>query len=244
MLWGGNTSVGRVQKDNSTYALKTIAKPVYTEMSWTEPGTYTWTCPAEVYRVRVALCAGGGGQIGAYPLSRAGKGRQVPNGGNSTFGDLITAFAGNSGYVTSETYKQGDHTRTRWVIRGMADGSPIVTSQPITSEVNGNGDYTQEYGWECSFEQKQVLYGFGSSGESYRPFGIAAHTLYLGTSGGYNVGYVDVVPYTTYQIIVGSAGTTLEYNMSANPNGSIGGNSCVLRPSKSGFVLIAFGGDI
>lgn len=133
---GGNTSVGRVQKGNSTYALKTIAKPVYTEMSWIEPGTYTWTCPAEVYRVRVALCAGGGGQLCCDSLSSR-NGLQLPKGEKSTFGELITAFAGNSGSVTKYKYQQGDHTRYGYHITGMTDGSPIFTDKPIETNLGG-----------------------------------------------------------------------------------------------------------
>lgn len=212
-------------------------------MSWIEPGTYTWTCPAEVYRVRVALCAGGGGQLCCDSLSSR-NGLQLPKGEKSTFGELITAFAGNSGSVTKYTYQQGDHTRYGYHITGMTDGSPIFTDKPIETNLGGAKYYTQAYGWECSFDQKQVLYGFGSGGEKYELRNVFGNYFHLGASGGYNTGYVDVVPYKTYQIVVGNNGNTLEYNRSANPNGSIGGDSYVLRPSKSGFVLIAFGGDI
>lgn len=52
---------GRVIKGNITYAIKSQAKPAYAEQSWTTAGTYTWTCPSEVSRIRVAVCGGGGG---------------------------------------------------------------------------------------------------------------------------------------------------------------------------------------
>ena len=48
---------------NSESATMTVvvnsAKPAYTEKSWTTAGTYTWTVPAGVTRVRVAVCGGG-----------------------------------------------------------------------------------------------------------------------------------------------------------------------------------------
>lgn len=239
---GGNTSAGRVTKGNNTYALKTIAKPLYTEKSWTTAGTYTWTCPAEVYRVRVALCAGGGGQICSVTFGNNDVGKQVPSGENSSFDSLITAFAGYGGYV--EKYKHGgDHVRYSYRITGRKNGSPIVTNESIATAVNGNGTYTQTYGWKCSFNQEQELYGFGSSGESYLYYGHS-DKLILGSNGGYNTGYVNVVPYKTYQITVGKGGGLLENNKSANIYGSIGGTEDVVRPSKCGFVLIAFGGDI
>ena len=33
-------------------------KPAYTEKSWTTPGTYTWTVPEGVTRIRIAVCGG------------------------------------------------------------------------------------------------------------------------------------------------------------------------------------------
>jgi len=48
---------------NSESATMTVvvnsAKPAYTEKSWTTAGTYSWTVPAGVTRVRVAVCGGG-----------------------------------------------------------------------------------------------------------------------------------------------------------------------------------------
>ena len=51
-----------VTKENgksSSASITIIVKLEYTEQSWTTAGTYTWTCPAGVTRIRVAVCGGG-----------------------------------------------------------------------------------------------------------------------------------------------------------------------------------------
>ena len=55
-----------------------------------------------------------------------------------------------------------------------------------------------------------------------------------GGSGGYNTGYVNVTPKTTYTITVGAGGKKVINSVYAT-NATDG---------KSGFVLIAYGGDI
>ncbi len=74
------TSPLRVRKNGETRAVLTQAKPTYTEVAYTTPGTYTFTVPIGVTRIRVALC-GGGGSI-------------LAPGGASSFGSLITAEGG------------------------------------------------------------------------------------------------------------------------------------------------------
>jgi len=75
------------------------AKPAYTEKSWTTAGTYTWTVPEGVSRVRVAVCGGGGGGIGAnYDYgSSNGSTRYADEGENSSFGQLLSVTGGTGG---------------------------------------------------------------------------------------------------------------------------------------------------
>ena len=54
-----------------------------------------------------------------------------------------------------------------------------------------------------------------------------------GGSGGYNSNYVTVVPGASYTITVGSGGSSYAYKNSVSANAG-----------NSGFVLIAYGGDI
>lgn len=50
-----------IKEDYKSSAITKINTHPYTEKSWTTPGTYTWTVPTAVTRIRVAVCGGGGG---------------------------------------------------------------------------------------------------------------------------------------------------------------------------------------
>ena len=57
-------TVGRVKKSGSAEkAILMMGKPPYTEKSWTTAGTYTFTVPQGVTRIRVAVCGGGSGSL-------------------------------------------------------------------------------------------------------------------------------------------------------------------------------------
>lgn len=68
--------------------------------------------------------------------------------------------------------------------------------------------------------------------------GTQYHYGSSGASGGFNSGYVSVTPGQTYTVTVG-AGSGIEIDR-ATPNGW----GEILTAGKSGFVLIAYGGDI
>lgn len=72
-----NATAGRVSIGGATYAIATkhesgggTAVP-YTEKSWTEAGSHSFTVPAGITRIRVALCGGGAGQ-GAFAAGNTG----------------------------------------------------------------------------------------------------------------------------------------------------------------------------
>lgn len=196
---------GRVTKSGTTYAIKSQAKPAYAEQSWTTPGTYTWTCPSMVSRIRVAVCGGGGG-ASATTFGTA----TANNGGSSEFGSLISATGGNGGYIKSSI--------SNTVVTGGAGGSPngrAGSADEMSSAVSGGT------GFALSFNLTNGSYGNG--GASSGPFESRAG----GGSGGYDSSYVNVSPNQSYKVVVGAGG-------SGN-----GGDS-----GKSGFVYIAYGGDI
>lgn len=61
-----NATAGRISIGGVTYAIATqhtaaVSVP-YTEKSWTKAGSYTFTVPDGVSRVRVAVCGGGAGK--------------------------------------------------------------------------------------------------------------------------------------------------------------------------------------
>ena len=188
-------TVGRVKKSGSTEkAILTMGKPPYTEKSWTTAGTYTFTVPQGVTRVRVAVCGGGGGGQYGDP-NRYG---YAENGGDSTaFG--VTATGGEKGYRR----------------QGGTGGSP--------NGVNGNHAQWYTKGFALSFSLSDGDYGKGGGGDGGGE--------YCGGSGGYDSTYVNVVSNNTYSITVGVGGKKAQY-VSRLKNG------------ESGFVLIAYGGDI
>lgn len=55
-----NASHLRVKKNGVIYAILTTAKPAYTEVAFTAAGTYTWTAPANVTKIKLAMVGGGG----------------------------------------------------------------------------------------------------------------------------------------------------------------------------------------
>ena len=55
-------TMGRVKEHTgSQWAILTSGKPPYHMDSYTNAGTYTWTCPADVMRARVTVAGGGAG---------------------------------------------------------------------------------------------------------------------------------------------------------------------------------------
>lgn len=201
---------GRVTKSGTTYAILKMAKPAYAEMSWTTAGTYTWTAPMGVTRVKVAVVGGGGSGY-----SNGGNG-SAGSGGTSKFGSLLQATGGGGGTWEGEYWNDTEDYSDGYGVAGTA-GSP-----------NGNTGKVDKYnrypvgggaGFALSFTKTSGSYGQGGKG-------IAS-----GGGGGYNTGYVNVTAGTSYSITVGAGGRGYSH-------GSTG------EAGNSGYVYIAFGGDI
>ena len=242
----GNSITITPSTDNgTTYRHRIEGQPdiAYTEKSYITPGTYKWTCPEGITRVRVAVCGGGGGgsassdcSLGEYYSHINGKANYSASaGGASSFGTLITA-SGGTGSVSLSAIQYGDNGDTHFFICEYGVGG-------IPNGRNGNKNddahNTVIYGgkgFDINFNMTAGNYGTGGNG-------IVANIKYPGNdssgagggSGGYNTGYVTVTPNTTYTITVGAGGaksTQTEYSSSQGTDG-IGG-----------FVLIAYGGEI
>lgn len=219
---------GRVIKGGTTYAIKSQAKPPYTEVPYTTAGTHTFTVPAGVTRLRVAVCGGGGGGV-ADNTERINV-QTAGTGGTSSFGSLIQA-TGGTGAKTYEYYTEdsdGYEVRKEGMDAGVG-GSPNGNKGTVYYKgFQGSVTYADGgAGFALSFTKTTGTYGQGGSTTS-RKYGAG------GGSGGYNTNYVNVTSNTTYTVTVGGGGAKAQPS-SADAT-AVAGNS--------GFVFIAYGGDI
>lgn len=206
-----------IKEDYKSSAITKINTHPYTEKSWTTPGTYTWTVPTAVTRIRVAVCGGGGGAT--YSSSHQADGSV---GGTSSIklgsDILIQATGGGGAHLDGEA----DGIISSKCRVGAA-GSP----NGVAGSTNAaNSNVTR--GFALSFTITNGSYGKGG-GESSK----YAFTTYGGGSDGYDSKTVNVSQKNSLTIVVGAAGTNHGL-WNADPD----------IPPTSGFVLIAYGQGI
>lgn len=218
---------------NSPTALAITSKPPYTEMFWNVSGTYTWTAPNDVTRVRVALVGGGAGActigVGYGDITHTSG-----SGGTSKFGSLISAAGATGNTVVIENRR---HTCTI----GVA-GSPNGV-QGTWSFDDYDTPQAGARGYNKAFTLSEGSQGLSDGTGSYGAGGYAYTGNHLddycvvasGSSGAYQTDYVTVTPGTTYTIVVGAGGRGFFYT----PD-TMG----VSKDGQNGYVYIAFGGDI
>lgn len=232
-------TVGRVKKSSiaAERAILSTGKVPYTEISWTTPGVYTWTAPGGVYRALVATCGGGAGCLVATlnSMRPPTTSYTAGTGGTSSFGSFLSA-TGGIGF----SYNASNHSE----LRGMIDGPGHALSGYAGSPNGRNGHViTGDHnpspsgygaGFGLSFSLTNGNYGQGGQGYMGNP--DTNNVCSIGSSGGYNTGYVNVTPGTTYTIYVGAGGNAFIHDTSNSSPWAHNGNS--------GYVYIAFGGDI
>lgn len=215
---------GRVIKGGTTYAIKSQSKPAYTEKSWTTAGTYTFTVPIGVTRIRVAVCGGGGGAISKEGTSGSGGTSSLKNSSGTV---LLQATGGGGCRCFRANYSDGSSAS---VCTAGSAGSP---NGRAGTSVDGYGEsrygtFAGGAGFALSFTLTNGAYGKG--GDAYCDRNCSVGT---GGSGGYNTSYVNVTPNTTYTIVVGSGGSGLQAS-----------SKSYAQAGNPGFVFIAYGGDI
>lgn len=158
-----NATAGRVSINGVTYAIATqhtaaVSVP-YTEQQWTKAGSYTFTVPDGITRVRVAVCGGG-----------AGKGSLVGNGkgGGNTSAFGITATGGHGGGVAWRKGAGGEPN-------GHASTGNNVTDGFALSFDKSSGDYGKggNFGGSGGYDSQYVAV---TAGQSY--------TITVGAAGG------------------------------------------------------------
>lgn len=160
------------------------AVPAYTEKSWTTPGTYTWTVPAGVTRVRVALCGGGGG--GTDTRSKLDKATSGGTSSVSINNSIKISASGGSRITGFDDYDGG------YIYYNGNGGSP-----------NPKNDGT---GWNLDFNKTSGSYGRGSKVDT---FGFKPIYKY-GGSGGYDTNYLEISNETILTISVGNKGSNYD----------------------------------
>lgn len=158
-----NATAGRVSINGVTYAIATqhtaaVSVP-YTEQQWTKAGSYTFTVPDGITRVRVAVCGGG-----------AGKGSLIGNGkgGGNTSAFGITATGGHGGGVAWRKGAGGEPN-------GHASTGNNVTDGFALSFDKSSGDYGKggNFGGSGGYDSQYVAV---TAGQSY--------TITVGAAGG------------------------------------------------------------
>lgn len=253
---------GRVKKSNGkTYAILTQGIP-YTEVSFTTPGVHTFTVPASVNRIRVAVCGGGGGSVATAEDDNDWHSFTAPAGQASSFADMLSAGGGAGGFAhivqKSESYWIDNGTdeygnqygewssRYYWASDGHGGAGGVPNGRTGSHGWYNRDDHagTQQYqvytsiggkGWALNFKGEAGDYGTG--GYCYTTAGHDWLSNAAGGGGGYAVAYLGVMPGQTYSVTVGNFGANIT-------NAYWEGNARVYYDGKPGFVLIAFGGDI
>lgn len=158
-----NATAGRVSINGVTYAIATqhtaaVSVP-YTEKYWTEAGSHSFTVPAGITRIRVAVCGGG-----------AGKGNLIGNGkgGGNTSAFGITATGGHGGGVAWGKGAGGEPN-------GHASTGNNVTDGFALSFDKSSGDYGKggNFGGSGGYDSQYVAV---TAGQSY--------TITVGAAGG------------------------------------------------------------
>lgn len=179
-----------IQSNTSFSANPTL---MYTERSYTTPGTYSFTVPAGVTRIRVAVCGGGGGGI------QADGGYDGTNGGTSKFGSFIQATGGTGGLDDSYWNDTEDFNN---------GSKPGVGGTPNGRNGKRAARNAGGVGFSLSFQMSDGTYGHGGDGcSNVSDYGTG------GGSGGYNSSYINVEPSKTYTVVVGEAGRTIGHGM-------------------------------
>lgn len=158
-----NATAGRVSINGVTYAIATqhtaaVSVP-YTEKYWTEAGSHSFTIPAGITRIRVAVCGGGAGKGSLFSNGKGG-------GNTSAFG--ITATGGHGGGVAWGKGAGGEPN-------GHASTGNNVTDGFALSFDKSSGDYGKggNFGGSGGYDSQYVAV---TSGQSY--------TITVGAAGG------------------------------------------------------------
>ena len=201
----------------NTHTVHEMSKPPYSTTKYANPGTYTFTVPSGVSRIKVQMCAGGGGACAGYD----GGTRNGASGGNSTISTNVCTGGGGGRISVSFEYI-AESFEFVFSATGGAGGTPNGRGGVITF-----GNHGSHSTGGAGFVINGATYGSG--GNTYHHAGFSAG----GGSGGYISNTIDVTPLTTLSVVVGAGGSGAGQIV-----WEVGG------PGISGVVFLEYGGDI
>lgn len=108
-------TMGRVKEHTgSQFAILTSGKPPYHIDSYTNAGTYTWTCPAGVTKAKVTVAGGGGGGLELTGrntvIHKGGRGALVTQTIDVNPHTTYTVVVGGGGAGQAKKYTVGPYT--------------------------------------------------------------------------------------------------------------------------------------
>lgn len=207
---------------NSTiYSLLTKAGQPYGYKIYNTPGTYTFTVPEYIFKVKVTIVGGGGG--GA--CSGRGSGdynntAQGGTGGTSSCGSL-SCTGGTGGMAYNNYYSDGEWSSWDY---GSSYG---VGGSPSGRRGNTGGDNAAISGGAGFQLLDNKTYGTGGACGATTNSSKYWDLMGSGGSGGYRSASISVTPLSTITVVVGAGGAGDNNNKESTSYANNGGNGAV-----------------
>lgn len=230
-------TMSRITK-NGTKAILNSGRVPYNKQQWTTPGTYTFTVPLGVTRVKATCVGGGGGGVARTQ-------KAASDSGESSYFGSVTA---QGGLGVSLEWKPPIFSMTAKIHRYPKGGIPygndgklhlignLISITPADTPYEKVGIDVWCYGgagFALSTTKSKGDYGRGGNVYNWDMFGICGS----GGSGGYAQRTINVTAGQTIALRVGNRG-------SYKGGDADGVNTAASAQATSGFVIIEYGGDI
>lgn len=213
-----------------TYAILSTGASPYAKKQWTTAGTYTFTVPARITRIR-ATCVGGGG-AGTARHTNA----NTANGEDSSFGSVV-AKGGNSCRLNGDTvvqYPYGGSPNGRsgglWCRGGAFTATDAAGNEYQVNDTTKDVYHAGGKGFALSTSKADGDYGRGGQVYNWDYY----CTYGSGGSGGWNQQTIAVTPNTTITVKVGARA-----NYASGDADGI--NTSESNQARGGFVIIEYG---
>lgn len=211
----------KVNINSTNYSLLTKAGQPYNYKIYNTPGTYTFTVPEYIFKVRVKVIGGGGGAgcsgrgSGSYHNTAQGG-----TGGTSKFGSVSsTGGTGGMAYCYWTTDWEGYEYEYAYGSSAGKAGTPGGRNGVTGGD---NGAVSGGAGFQL-LDNKT----YGTGGACGAPNNTKRYWDLMGSggSGGYTYTTVNVTPLSTITVVVGAGGAGVNNNRESTSyaNGGVGG---------------------